>query len=200
MGKRIFIFEYVSGGGFNKDEIPISLFCEGFGMLMAIIKDFKSLGYEVCTLLDYRINHLSIFLPSNNRIIVKKNDNFLNHFKILVKSSDYSFVIAPDSGNILFNLTRIVKKYNKFLLSTSLEGIYIGSSKMNTYDFFQKNKLLTPKTYLIPLKKNKLDIGFIIRKFNDLKKTIIIKPEDGVGAESIFLFETKEQIKNFFQH
>ena len=41
MGKRIFIFEYVSGGGFNKDEIPISLFCEGFGMLVALIKYFK---------------------------------------------------------------------------------------------------------------------------------------------------------------
>jgi predicted ATP-grasp superfamily ATP-dependent carboligase len=199
MGKRIFIFEYVSGGGFNKDEIPISLFCEGFGMLVALIKDFMSLGYEVCTLIDYRIHHLSTILPINNRIIVKKDDNFLNHFKILVKDSDYSFIIAPDSRNVLFNLTRIVKKYNKILLSINLEGINIGSSKMNTYEFFQKNKLLTPKTYLIPFKKNKLDINFIVQKFDDLKKTIIIKPEDGVGAESIFLFETKEQIKNFFQ-
>lgn len=199
MSKRIFIFEYVSGGGFNKDEIPISLFCEGFGMLVALIKDFKSLGYEVCTLIDYRIHNLSTILPIDNRIIVKKDDNFLNHFKILVKDSDYSFIIAPDSRNVLYNLTRIVKKYNKILLSIDLEGIYIGSSKMNTYDFFKKNKLITPKTYLIPFKKNKLDSNFIIQKFADLKKTIIIKPEDGVGAESIFLFETKDQIEIFFQ-
>jgi predicted ATP-grasp superfamily ATP-dependent carboligase len=70
---------------------------------------------------------------------------------------------------------------------------------MNTYDFFKKNKLITPKTYLIPFKKNKLDSNFIIQKFADLKKPIIIKPEDGVGAESIFLFETKDQIEIFFQ-
>jgi hypothetical protein len=168
-------------------------------MLISIIKDFKSLGFEVYTLLDYRIHSLSTILPISNTTIVKKDENFLNHFEILVKDSDYNFIIAPDSENILFNLTQIVKKYNKILLSTDLEGIEIGSSKMNTYEFFQKNKLLTPKTYLIPFKKKELDSDFIVRKFGDLKKPIIIKPEDGVGAESIFLFETKEQINNFFQ-
>jgi len=47
MKKRIFIFEFVTGGGFNRVNIPISLFCEGFGMLRSIIKDFKSLGFEI---------------------------------------------------------------------------------------------------------------------------------------------------------
>ncbi len=42
MKNRIFIFEFVSGGGFNKIEIPISLFCEGYGMLRSIIMDFKT--------------------------------------------------------------------------------------------------------------------------------------------------------------
>ena len=197
VGKSIFIFEFVSGGGFNKQDIPISLFCEGFGMLNSLIKDFKSLDFEVYTLLDYRINQLSSLLAVNH-IIIKKEGNLLNHFEELVERTDYSFIIAPESQNILLELTKIVQKHQKDLLSTNLEGIVIGTSKMKTYDFFQKNKLLTPKTYLIPLKNKQLNLDFIIRKFNEMNKSIVIKPEDGVGAESIYYFETIEQIKEFF--
>lgn len=198
IGRRVFIFEFVSGGGFNKDDIPVSLFCEGFGMLFSIIKDFKSLNFEIYTLLDYRIQRLSANLIVNKSVIIKKDDDFLNQFENCVKNTDYSFIIAPESDNILFNLSKIVKKHHKILLSTNIEGIKIGSSKMKTHSFFQKNKLLTPKTYLIPFKQRKLDLEFIVQKFDDLKKPIIIKPEDGVGAESIYLFETSKQIKNFF--
>ena len=49
---RIFIFEFVSGGGFNQVDIPNSLFCEGYGMLKSIITDFKALNFEISTLLD----------------------------------------------------------------------------------------------------------------------------------------------------
>ena len=72
-------------------------------------------------------------------------------------------------------------------------------SKFNTYYFFKGNKTTTPKTYLIPMRKKQLNIDFILQKFNILKKPIVIKPEDGVGAESIYYFETQYQIKHFFQ-
>ncbi|MFW9939768.1 MAG: ATP-grasp domain-containing protein [Candidatus Thorarchaeota archaeon] len=199
MKKRIFIFEFVSGGGFNRVNIPISLFCEGFGMLNSIIKDFKSIGFELSTLLDYRIDYLSTILAIDNYKIIKRKDNYLKQFKVFVKECDYTFIIAPESTNILYNLTNIVKNYNKTLLSTNLEGIEIGTSKIKTYNFFRKNKITTPKTYLIPLKNHNLDLEFIFQKFQELKKPIIIKPEDGVGAESIYLFETESQIENFFQ-
>ncbi|MFW9874844.1 MAG: ATP-grasp domain-containing protein, partial [Candidatus Thorarchaeota archaeon] len=200
MKKRIFIFEFVSGGGFNRVNIPISLFCEGFGMLKSIIKDFKSIGFKIYTLLDYRIHHLSTALAIDNFKIIKRKDNYLKEFKILVKECDYTFIIAPESTDTLFKLTNLIKKCNKMLLSINLEGIKIGTSKMNTYEFFRKNNLPTPETYLIPLKKNNLDIEFIIRKFREFQKPIVIKPEDGVGAESIYYFDTKNQIEHFFQN
>jgi predicted ATP-grasp superfamily ATP-dependent carboligase len=200
MKKRIFIFEFVSGGGFNKVNIPISLFCEGFGMLRSVTQDFKSIGFEIYTLLDYRIHHLSTMLRIDNFIKIKRKDNYLEQFKIFVKECEYAFIIAPESKNILYKLTDIVKNNNKILLSTNLEGIKIGSSKINTFKFFRKNKIATPRTYLIPLKKDNLDVEFIIGKFHELKKPIVIKPDDGVGAESIYCFEKKSQIKDFFQN
>ncbi|MFX1346050.1 MAG: ATP-grasp domain-containing protein [Promethearchaeota archaeon] len=199
MKKRIFIFEFVSGGGFNKVNIPISLFCEGFGMLRSITQDFKLIGFEIYTLLDYRIHHLSRILTVDNFIKIKRKDNYIEQFKILVKECEYAFIIAPESANVLYNLTQIVKKSNKILLSTNLEGIKIGTSKIKTYKFFRKYEITSPQTSLIPLKNNNLDLEYIIQKFQELKKPIIIKPEDGVGAELIYFFETESQIKNFFQ-
>ncbi|MHA2037309.1 MAG: ATP-grasp domain-containing protein [Promethearchaeota archaeon] len=198
MKNIIFIFEFVSGGGFNKVNIPISLFCEGYGMLRSIIMDFKSLNFEIKTMLDYRILHLAQYLPVDDISITDSKDNFVKRFKTFVEESEYIFIIAPESSKILYNLTDIVKKSKKILLSTNLEGIELGMSKLNTYSYFKKKKISTPKTFLIPIRNKQLDYEFIHQKFNTLKKPIIIKPEDGVGAESVYYFESQSQITHFF--
>ena len=199
MKNTIFIFEFVSGGGFNKIEIPISLFCEGYGMLRSIIMDFKTLNFEIRTMLDYRICNLSDFLHVDELSITSNDDNFLKKFKAYVKACKYTFIIAPESSNMLYKLTKIAKKSKTILLSTNLEGIRLGMSKLKTYYFFKDNKATSPKTYSIPMRKKQLDSDFILQKFNILKKPVVIKPEDGVGAESIYYFETQYQIKHFFQ-
>jgi len=203
MKNKILIVEFASGGGFNKVKIPISLFCEGYGMLRSIILDFKSLNFEISTMLDYRIFNLSNFLPVDEFSITSNKDNFFKKFKTHVKECKYIFIIAPESSNILYNLTKIAKKSNNILLSTNLEGIRLGMSKLKTSYFFKDNNALSPKTYLIPTRKKRLDIDFIIHKFNILKKPMVIKPVDGVGAESIYYFENLYQIKHFlheFKH
>jgi len=195
---KIFIFEFVSGGGFSQVNIPTSLFCEGFGMLRSIITDFKALDFEIHTMLDYRICFLSKFIQADNVRKIKKNNNYLKIFKDLVKNSKYVFIIAPETSKILYELTKIVKNHDKIILSTNLKGIKYGTSKIITYKIFKKNKILTPKTYRIPYKRNLLDINFILHKFRKLKCPIVIKPEDGVGAESVHYFEKESQILNFF--
>jgi predicted ATP-grasp superfamily ATP-dependent carboligase len=197
--KIIFIFEFISGGGFSKGSIPNSLFCEGFGMLRAITTDFKTLGFEVVTFLDYRAAFLSRFLGADIIKNIKPRDNFHKLFKKTIKDCNYAFIIAPETSNILYELSEFVKKYDKELLSTNLKCISQCSSKINTYNFFQMNRIPTPKTYKIPFKRKILDLEFIIQKFKVLNKPIIIKPEDGVGAESIFYFERHDQIYNFFK-
>ncbi|MHA1885314.1 MAG: ATP-grasp domain-containing protein [Promethearchaeota archaeon] len=199
MGNHIFIFEFVSGGGFSRAEIPISLFCEGFGMLRSIIIDFKSLGFEISTLLDHRISHLSKYLPCDHMKNINSHETHLKKYKESVRDTKYSFIIAPEMSNILYNLTQIVKNYDKICLSSNLEGIKIGTSKLDSYNFLRHNKISTPKTFLIPLKRKTIDKDFIIQKFKSLQRPVVIKPEDGVGAESIFYFESIQQIEQFFQ-
>ncbi len=200
MTKNIFIFEFVSGGGFSQVSIPPSLFSEGFSMLRSIIEDFKQLGFKIITLLDFRINYLSNLLNVDLVKFVgyKKDYNVL--FKQFVEESEYCFIIAPEFSNILKNLTKIVKKKKKKLLSIDLEGIKLGTSKINTYKFFKKCKLSTPETYLIPNKNGYPLKELIIEKYMNLKSPIIVKPNDGVGAESIFYFKNKKIINSFFKY
>jgi len=199
INQKIFIFEFVSGGGYNQVDIPSSLFCEGYAMLRTIIEDFKKLGFQITTLLDIRIDFLSQYLKADKIKLVNNNDDYIKIYTDCVKKSTYCFVIAPEFSNNLFNLTKIVKENKKTILSVDLEGICLGTSKLITYNFFLENKVNTPKTYRIPFKKKYFDLKFVHQKFDELGCPVIIKPEDGVGSESIFYFETKAQIIQFFE-
>lgn len=194
----IFILEFVSGGGFNQVKIPAPLFAEGYGMLRSIIADFKNLDYEIETLLDFRIHFLSRCLKADLINIVQNSDNFITKFKECVRKSKFCFIIAPEFLNTLFNLTKIALDSDAVVLSVGLKGIILGSSKLETYNFLKEKKICTPMTFLVPNKQGRCDIEFIIRKLNEFDAPIIIKPEDGVGAESIYYFETENQIINFF--
>lgn len=194
----LFIFEFVTGGGFNKEDIPISLFCEGFSMLKSIIEDFKKLKFKILTLIDYRISFLSDYLKADDIKQISKNDVFFVNFKNAVEKSEYCFIIAPEFSNILYNLTKIVKESQKTLLSVDLSAIALSTNKYKTYKFFKKYQIATPSTYHIPKKKEGYEKDFIIEKFRDLRCPIVIKQLDGAGADSIFYFESEKQIKSFF--
>jgi predicted ATP-grasp superfamily ATP-dependent carboligase len=196
--KNLFIFEYVSGGGFNQMQIPSSLFCEGYGMLRSIILDFKKLNFKISTLLDHRIIFLASYLKADSIKETRVEDNYIELFNVEVKKCDYCFIIAPESSNILYELTKIVRDNNKKILSIDLDGIELGSSKFTCYEYFKASSVNTPQSFIIPIKKDTLDLDFIIRKYNQLNCPIIVKPDDGVGAESIFYFNSENQIHNFF--
>ncbi|MHA1292163.1 MAG: ATP-grasp domain-containing protein [Promethearchaeota archaeon] len=197
--KKIFIFEYVAGGGFNKEEIPPSLLCEGFGMLRSIIADFHALDFQIITLLDYRISFLKAYLQAEIIIDVKFENDYLKLYKDCVEKCSYCFIIAPEFFNILYNLTNIAKKEKKKILSIDLKGISLGASKIKTYKLFKESGLNTPKTFSIPFKDNSLDYDFIVQKLKAFNTPIIIKPEDGVGAESIYYFENKRRVKEIIK-
>lgn len=195
MGKTIFIFEYISSGGFHQAEIPPSLFCEGFAMLRTITEDFHALNFEVHLLLDYRISHLSFLLKSTEIRLVEKHDNFLGKYKERLNRSDFCFIIAPEFSNILYKLTEIAMKTPSTVLSMGLKAIKLGASKLETYKFFQINKINTPQTWSLPLQERKMEKNQFIKIASKVKGPFIIKPEDGVGAESIHYFNDVNQLR-----
>jgi len=197
--QKIFIFEFVSGGGYNQVDIPLSLFCEGYAMLRTTIEDFKKLGFQIITLLDKRISHLARYLKTDMVKFVKPEDDYLKIYTKCVKKSPFCFIIAPEFSKHLYNLTKIAKNLNKKILSIDLSGVWLGTSKLETYKYFIANKVNTPKSYRIPLKGGKMDVDFILQKFEQFDCSLIMKPEDGAGSELIYHFTTKDQILQLFE-
>jgi len=195
--QNLFIFEFISGGGFNKENIPSSLFCEGYGMLKSIIEDFSLIGFKISTLLDNRIHFLRNDLNVKNIKFIHPSEDYNEKFSELAENNDFILIIAPEFDNILYNLNKIVEKLGKENLGVNLEAIDLGTHKLKTYKFFNENHVNTPITFKIPWKENTLDIDFIKDKMEELGTSIIIKPEDGVGAESIFIIDNLKELNDF---
>jgi predicted ATP-grasp superfamily ATP-dependent carboligase len=130
---------------------------------------------------------------------VKPEDDYLKIYTKCVKKSTFCFIIAPEFSKHLYNLTKIAKNLNKKILSIDLSGVWLGTSKLETYKYFIANKVNTPKSYKIPLKGGEMDVDFILQKFDQLGSSIIMKPEDGAGSELIYHFTTKDQILLLFE-
>lgn len=195
---RIFIVEFVTGGGFNQNEIPSSLFAEGYGMLRSVIADFNDLDYEIETFLDFRILLLSRYLKADFINVIQRSDNFFKKFKDCVRKNEFCFIIAPEFSNILYSLTELALDNNSTVLSVNLKGIRLGSSKLKTFNFFYENKIKTPPTFLVPYEQEQYNFNFIINKFRQFNSPIILKPEDGVGAEGIHYFDSEGKILEAF--
>jgi predicted ATP-grasp superfamily ATP-dependent carboligase len=192
----IFVCEFVSGGGYNKNEIPQSLFSEGFAMLRSLIDDLKSLNFDVITLLDWRIEFLSTLINTDVKVIVKKGDHFIKKYKEMLNLADAVFLIAPEFNNILYNLTKIAHQLNKKILSSNLASIEIGTSKLKTYEFFKQLNLPTPQTFALSIKGEES----LIRNYQELKKPIIVKPVDGAGGEYVFLLQNEGELNAFIRN
>jgi predicted ATP-grasp superfamily ATP-dependent carboligase len=196
---KLFVFEFVAGGGFNKEDIPLSLFCEGFAMLRAAIEDFKTIGFEVETTLDERISKIREILKADNVLIVNNEDNYIDFFKKALQENAYIFIIAPEFFDILYDLTRLAEQNKKILLSVDSKFVKFASSKLGTYQFFRNHNLFPPKTVDIQSHEHGLNEVQLTNDFRSMKKPVIIKPDDGVGAELIYFINDDNDFQHFLK-
>ena len=194
---HIFISEFFSGGGLSNQDIPGSLLSEGFAMLSALINDFKRLSSQIkiTTTLDHRIKRYVPPLQANNVIEINEMDNYPDYLeRIGVRMVDMALIIAPETGKILTNLTKILEEEtNTQILSSSSIGVESCTNKFKTYNLIRKLKIKIPKTKLVKFRKN--EIPEDIFKF---PTPFVLKPLDGVAGAGITLVENinKDDIKN----
>jgi hypothetical protein len=56
---RVFVHEFITGGGWPPGELPRSLTVEGGGMMRALLTDFRAWGkVHTVTTLDLRLDNL----------------------------------------------------------------------------------------------------------------------------------------------
>ncbi len=201
---RIFIQEFISGGGLSNQNLDAGLLVEGFGMLRVLTKNCKKLGLEITITLDKRLKFLSNFLEFDHLEKISSNESFIEEGKKLLQKNDYFLVIAPGTNNLLSNIINEYSNSPSCSLNCDTNCIDFATNKSLVYEFCSKNGFNFPKTIKIAedgscslIAKNqaikRIDGIGQLQKW-ELNYPVILKPNDGVACDGIKLCRTQEQL------
>ena len=127
---RIFVFEYVTGGGFTGQPIVAELTREGDMMLDALVRDLLDIpGVRISTTRDTRLEDLDLDVtvwPVSNR------DELLRAWSGEVLDADAVWPIAPETDGILEFLSGWVEMAGRTLLNSRSDAVEIAGSKLAT--------------------------------------------------------------------
>ena len=148
---RIFLYEFVSGGGFfhpSLDTVPCgSLLTEGLAMFKAIYDDISRIdGVEVVATRDSR-------LPNDGKTsrceVVNGYD--LMQLSEIASASDFSLLIAPEFDSHLHRIAEHFEKDGRKLLGPNAKFIQLTSNKSATAEFLSAAGVPVPAGETIPI-------------------------------------------------
>jgi predicted ATP-grasp superfamily ATP-dependent carboligase len=178
---KILVFEYITGGGFNKQELPDSLASEGRLMLNALLNNLTRLSrFDITVMLDWRIDQL-VCETSINKVIIKPEHDITEEFTRLVEQSDAVWPIAPEFDDILQTLCQTVESLGKILLTSPATAVAIAGNKLKTYELLSQHQIAAVPT----------------RMFNDAYSPgeWIVKPVDGVGCADSYVVNRRQDFE-----
>jgi tyramine---L-glutamate ligase len=197
---KILIFEYITGGGFNKQELPDSLANEGRLMLQALLDNLRSCAagdeITVIVMLDSRVNG-SINTSGFDTLIIKPEQNFHEEFARLASHCDAAWPIAPEFDGILQALCQTVETLGKRLLTSPAGAVAVTGNKFDTYQLLKKQHIATVPTRMFTgadwdtnsdapqLKQELEDFSPISPVSNEGQW--LVKPVDGVGCKDSYI-------------
>lgn len=175
---KILIFEYITGGGFNNQEVPDSLAKEGGVMLSALLDNLSAQKqYQLTVLLDERFAH---FVHADCEVIaIRPEHDALKQFAIAVSHFDAVWPIAPELSGILQQLCQTVEIFGKILLTSPSSAVDITGDKYKTYQLLKLCQISTVPTRIF----NSQVLGHEGYVSGDW----MVKPVDGVGCTDSYL-------------
>lgn len=174
---KILVFEYITGGGFNKQELPDSLVDEGRLMLNALLDNLIRLNsLEVTVMMDWRLNE-SIGMAGINTVVIRPEHDISKEFAQLVKQSDLVWPIAPEFDGILQALCQTVESLGKMLLTSSSTAVSLAGNKFKTYELLCRHQIAAVPTRM-------LEDDFSPGEW-------MVKPVDGVGCVDSYVIANR---------
>ena len=167
----------------------------GSGVGQSIVKALKISKLNL-HIISADINELNAGLyRANKGLIIPKVEkkNSLNEFiKIFRKNKiDIVFIGSEIEINFFSKYKDVIYEKSKTVISvTNQDVIKIADDKFKTIEFFKKNKLNFPKSYIINTNANLNSI------FNKLKKPFILKSRFGTSGRSVFVINNKKEFFN----
>lgn len=183
---KILVFEYITGGGFNKQKLPSALLAEGSLMLQALLDDtrrYAELGHEleVMVMLDKRVNTL-IDYSGMQVVFISPEQNTTDEFTHLAQHCDAIWPIAPEFDGILQDLCQTVADLNKLLLTSSAQVVTLTGDKWQCYQHLKQHHIATVPTRLFT--------G--VDQYEGDSSTWVVKPLDGVGCVDSYILTDRQ--------
>ena len=127
---RIFVFEYVTGGGCYNDAMVADLAVEGDLMLNAVVRDLLDIhGVEVLVCRDRRLQ-----MPQLPIEVHWVEGDWQMGWAHCLAQADAVLPIAPESDNVLESLCHDVEWARKPLLNSTAGAVAIAADKQRTLD------------------------------------------------------------------
>jgi len=168
---RLFICEFITGGGLQDKELPDALVREGNMMLEAVLTDLLDMGIkDIITTRDDRLDALS--LPIKQIAI---EGDIYRTWQSCMDDADAVLIIAPESEDVLYNLTLMAEQSDCYLFGSSSISVQTVSSKLKTAKLLLKNKISCIETSALG-----------DETVHESQNGWVIKPDDGVGAENCY--------------
>lgn len=194
---RVFISEFVCGGGWPETEIAGSLAREGRAMLAAAVTDFAGVdGVRVTTTWDARLGPPPF--ENAHTIVVDSPAEELPVFRELAALSEAVLIIAPETSGILELRCRIVEGVGGRLLGPASHAVAVCASKFATFRRLTEAGVPTIPTRLAKWPQ-RIDVDGTIRRAApdpvELTFPLVIKPVDGAGSQNTFLIRSAAQLQ-----
>lgn len=181
---RIFLYEWITGGGLVEEPSPLpeSLLIEGRAMLTALATDFAAIPEtQVSVLWDARLDAFS--LHRCRAVPVHSREHHLAEFTRLANTADHTLVVAPEFDAILSNTSKLARSATTQFLAASDEFIRIASNKQLTAERLAAASVPVPEAVLIAADEERLP--------RDFTYPGVLKPLDGAGSQHTFLVTSR---------
>lgn len=174
---RVFVYEFFSGGGARElagGESKASLLKEAAAMARAVTEDFAAVSsVRVVTTRDRR---LQPFHPAGCEVIgLDPGGGDFESLARLARDSDWTLLIAPETGGELLSRVQTVEQLGGRLLSPGSDFIRIAGNKQLTAEALHCAGIRVPR-------------GMVWsngQRANAISFPAVIKPIDGCGSQDV---------------
>lgn len=180
--QTLFVCEFITGGGFTGVALPESLAHEGLMMRDALLNDLAALeDWHLVTTHDSRVSP-----PLIHSIAIDNSSDAWAIWRECMVAADAVWVIAPETDNILYQMAEMARELQVRWIGPQLEAIAVTSQKYLTAQTLARAGLPVIPTY------------FLSEWLPSADTSWVVKPNDGAGCESTFIFHDATTLKAWF--
>lgn len=182
---RIFVFEYVTAGGWREIAAAPSLMAEGAMMLRALVRDLARLpGLEIVVAADPAL----ATAPPGASIATVAPGDLWGSWRAIAARCDLAWPIAPETGGLLKEVVRLAAAAGCGVLASRGRALAIARSKLATAAWLGARGVPVVPTVGLDEPLPPSAAGWVV------------KPDDGAGAVDTTLVADRDGLERWRVH